>query len=35
MKIKSIKTFAIDCYRTNWVFVKVRTDEGIEVCHND
>ena len=30
MKIKSIKTFVIDCFRTNWVFVKVLTDEGIE-----
>ena len=29
MKIKSIKTFVIDCFRTNWVFVKVETDEGI------
>ena len=29
MKIKSIKTFTIDCFRTNWVFVKVETDEGI------
>ena len=29
MKIKSIKTFAIDCFRTNWVFVKVETDDGI------
>ena len=30
MKIKSIKTFVIDCFRTNWVFVKVFTDDGIE-----
>ena len=30
MKIKSIKTFVIDCFRTNRVFVKVLTDEGIE-----
>ena len=29
MKITSIKTFVIDCYRTNWVFVKVFTDEGL------
>ena len=29
MKIKEIKTFVIDCFRTNWVFVKVTTDEGI------
>ena len=28
-KITSIKTFTIDCFRTNWVFVKVATDEGI------
>ena len=30
MKITDIKTFAVDCYRTNWVFVKVYTDEGID-----
>ena len=29
MKITAIKTFTIDCFRTNWVFVKVCTDEGI------
>ena len=29
MKITDIKTFVVDCYRTNWVFVKVYTDEGI------
>lgn len=29
MKITDIKTFAVDCFRTNWVFVKVETDEGI------
>jgi galactonate dehydratase len=29
MKITEIKTFVIDCFRTNWVFVKVYTDEGI------
>ena len=28
MKIKSINTFVINCFRTNWVFVKVETDEG-------
>lgn len=30
MKIKDIKTFCVDCFRTNWVFVKVYTDEGID-----
>ncbi len=30
MKITDIKTFVVDCFRTNWVFVKVYTDEGIE-----
>jgi len=30
MKITDIKTFVVDCYRTNWVFVKVYTDEGID-----
>jgi len=29
MKITEVKTFVIDCFRTNWVFVKVMTDEGI------
>lgn len=29
MKITDIKTFVVDCYRTNWVFVKVYTDEGL------
>ncbi len=29
MKITDIKTYVVDCYRTNWVFLKVFTDEGI------
>ena len=29
MRITDIKTFVVDCFRTNWVFVKVYTDEGI------
>jgi len=29
MKVTDVKTFVVDCYRTNWVFVKVCTDEGI------
>ncbi len=29
MKIIDIKCFTVDCFRTNWVFVKVCTDEGI------
>ena len=29
MKITDIKTFTVFCYRTNWVFVKIYTDEGI------
>ncbi|MBQ7090753.1 MAG: galactonate dehydratase [Clostridia bacterium] len=29
MKITDLKTFVVDCYRTNWVFVKIETDEGI------
>lgn len=29
MKVTDVKTFLVDCYRTNWVFVKVCTDEGI------
>lgn len=30
MKITDIKTFVVDCFRTNWVFVKVYTDSGID-----
>lgn len=30
MKITDIRTFVVDCYRTNWVFVKVCTDGGVE-----
>ena len=26
MKITDIKTFVVDCFRTNWAFVKVYTD---------
>lgn len=29
MRIVDIKPFVVDCFRTNWVFVKVYTDEGI------
>lgn len=29
MKITDIKTFTVDCFRTNWVFVKIYTDEGV------
>ena len=29
MKITEIKTIVVDCFRTNWVFVKVLTDEGL------
>ena len=29
MKVTDIKTFVVDCFRTNWVFVKVYTDDGI------
>ena len=30
MKITDIKTFVVDCFRTNWAFVKVYPDEGID-----
>lgn len=30
MKVTNIKTFTVDCFRTNWVFVKVYTDAGID-----
>ncbi len=29
MKITDVKTFIVDCYRTNFVFVKLYTDEGL------
>lgn len=29
MKVTDIKTFVVDCFRTNWIFVKVETDEGL------
>ena len=29
MKVTDVKTFTVDCFRTNWVFVKIYTDEGI------
>ena len=29
MKIIDVKPFVVDCFRTNWVFVKIYTDEGI------
>lgn len=29
MKVTDVKVFVVDCFRTNWVFVKVYTDEGI------
>lgn len=29
MKIIDIKPFVVDCFRTNFVFVKIYTDEGI------
>jgi len=30
MKVTDIKPFVVDCFRTNWVFVKVYTDDGID-----
>lgn len=32
MKVTDVKTFVVDCFRTNFVFVKVYTDEGINGC---
>lgn len=29
MKVTDVKIFTVDCFRTNWVFIKVYTDEGI------
>ncbi len=30
MKVTDVKIFTVDCFRTNWVFIKVYTDEGID-----
>ena len=30
MKVTDVKIFPVDCFRTNWVFVKVYTDAGID-----
>ncbi len=30
MKVTDVKTFVVDCFRTNWVFVKVYTDAGVD-----
>ena len=29
MKISNVKIYTLDAYRTNWAFVKVETDEGL------
>ena len=29
MKITKLATFVVHCYRTNWVFVKILTDDGV------
>ena len=29
MKVTDVKPFVVDCFRTNFVFVKVETDEGV------
>ena len=29
LKITGIETFIVDCYRTNWVFVEIHTNQGI------
>ena len=29
MKVTDVRVFSVDCFRTNWMFVKVYTDEGI------
>ena len=30
MKVTDVKIFTVDAFRTNWVFIKVYTDEGID-----
>ena len=29
MKITRVRTYLCNCFRTNWVFVKLETDSGI------
>lgn len=29
MKLTDVKSFVVDCFGTNWVFVKVYSDQGI------
>ena len=29
MKIPAVRTFVCNCFRTNWVFVKIETDSGV------
>ena len=29
MRITELKTFVCNCFRTNWVFVKVTVDTGL------
>ena len=29
MKVTDVKVFLVDCFRTNWAFVKIYTDEGL------
>ena len=29
MKVIDVKPFVVDCFRTNWAFVKIYTDEGV------
>ena len=31
MKITALRPFVVDCFRTNWVFLKVETDAGLHV----
>ena len=30
MKVTDVKAFVVDCFRTNWVFIKVYTDAGVD-----
>jgi len=30
MKVTDVKVFNVDCFRTNWVFIKIYTDAGID-----
>jgi len=33
MKITAVKTYLCNCFRTNWVFIKIETDASCSYQH--